>query len=146
MRYEAVLLPGAAGELRLLNAGGETVEVRVSGTDDAGAAGGDVGLTLAPWASRTLTREALEEGEAGLRGALGSGTGGWRLRLEADGEIDVLSLVRGAGGKLSDVSRRGRPAGAPPRTEVIDATASGADLWVAASGARRSCRPGRRSI
>ena len=39
MRYEAVLLSGAAGELRLLNAGGETVAVRVSGTDDAGAPG-----------------------------------------------------------------------------------------------------------
>ena len=133
MRYEAVLLAGASGELRLLNAGGRAVEVRVSGTDDAGAPGGEVELTLAPWASRTLAREALGEGEAGLRGALGAGTGSWRLILEADGEIDVLSLVRGAGGKLSDVSRRGRPAGAPPRTEVIDATALVADLWVAAS-------------
>ena len=123
MRYEA-LLSGAAGELRLLNAGGETVAVRVSGTHDTGAPGGAAELALAPWASRTLTREALEEGEAGLRGALGAGTGSWRLRLETDGEIDVLSLVRGAGGMLSDVSRRGRPAGAPPRTDVIDATAS----------------------
>ena len=142
MRYEAVLLSGAAGELRLLNAGGETVAVRVSGTDDAGAPGGAAELTLAPWASRTLTREALEEGEAGLRGALGAGTGGWRLILEADGEIDVLSLVRGAGGMLSDVSRRGRPAGAPPRTDVIDAAVSRADLRVAASASAAELSPG----
>ena len=142
MRYEAVLLSGAAGELRLLNAGGGAISVRVTGTDDAGVSGGEVEVTLAPWASRTLTREALEEGEAGLRGALGSGTGSWRLILEADGEIDVLSLVRGAGGKLSDVSRRGRPAGAPPRTEVIDATASDADLWVAASASEAELSPG----
>ena len=113
MRYEALLLSGASGELRLLNPGGAAVEVRVTGTDDAGASGGEVGVTLAPWVARTLTATALEEGEAGLRGALGSGTGGWRLSLESDGEIDVLSLVRGAGGMLSDVSRRGRPAGAP---------------------------------
>ena len=143
MRYEA-LLAGESGELRLLNAGGGAVAVRVSGTDDAGAPGGEVELTLAPWASRTLAREALEEGEAGLRGALGSGTGSWRLILEADGEIDVLSLVRGAGGMLSDVSRRGRPAGAPPRTDVIDATASraDADLRVAASASEAELSPG----
>ena len=142
MRYEAVLLSGAAGELRLLNAGGETVAVRVSGTDDAGASGGEVELTLAPWASRTLTREALEEGEAGLRGALGADTGGWRLILESDGEIDVLSLVRGAGGMLSDVSRRGRPAGAPPRTDVINAAVLRADLRVAASASAAELSPG----
>ena len=141
LRYEAVLLSGA-GELRLLNAGGAEVEVRVSGTHDTGAPGGAAELTLAPWASRTLTREALEEGEAGLRGALGAGTGSWRLRLEADGEIDVLSLVRGAGGMLSDVSRRGRPAGAPPRTDVIDAAVSRADLRVAASASAAELSPG----
>ena len=141
MRYEVVLLSGEASELRLLNAGGETVEVRVSGTDDAGSPGGEVELTLAPWTAGTLTTTALAEG-SGVRGALGAGTGSWRLSLEADGEIDVLSLVRGAGGKLSDVSRRGRPAGAPPRTEVIDATALGADLWVAASASEAELSPG----
>ena len=142
MRYEAVLLSGESGELRLLNAGGGVVVVRLSGTDDAGASGGEVELTLAPWASRTLTREALEEGEAELRGALGAGTGSWRLSVEADGEIDVLSLVRGAGGMLSDVSRRGRPAGAPPRTDVIDAAVSRADLRVGASASAAELSPG----
>ena len=143
MRYEAVLLSGAAVELRLLNAGGAAVEVRVSGTDDAGAPGGQVELTLAPWVARTLTWGMLSEGESELRGALGAGTGSWRLSLESDGEIDVLSLVRGSGGMLSDVSRRGRPAGAPPRTEVIDATARGRpDLWVTASASEAELSPG----
>ena len=143
MRYEAVLLSGAAVELRLLNAGGAAVEVSVSGTDDAGAPGGQVELTLAPWVARTLTWGMLSEGESGLRGALGAGTGSWRLSLESDGEIDVLSLVRGSGGMLSDVSRRGRPAGAPPRTEVIDATARGRpDLWVTASASEAELSPG----
>ncbi len=141
MRYEAVLLSGAAGELRLLNAGGAAVEVRVTGTDDAGASGGEVEVTLEPWVARTLTATALEEG-AGVRGALGAGTGSWRLILESDGEIDVLSLVRGTGGMLSDVSRRGRPAGAPPRTEVIDATASEADLRVVAAASEAELSPG----
>ena len=143
MRYEAVLLSGEASELRLLNAGGAAVEVSVSGTDDAGAPGGQVELTLAPWVARTLAWGMLSEGEGGLRGALGSGTGSWRLSLESDGEIDVLSLVRGSGGMLSDVSRRGRPAGAPPRTEVIDATARGRpDLWVTAWASEAELSPG----
>ena len=142
MRYEAVLLSGEASELRLLNAGGEMVEVRVSGTDDGGAPGGPVEVTLEPWVARTLAWGMLSEGEGGLRGALGSGTGSWRLSLESDGEIDVLSLVRGAGGMLSDVSRRGRPAGAPPRTDVIDATAAGADLVAAVGAPAGALAPG----
>ena len=142
MRYEAVLLSGEASELRLLNAGGEMVEVRVSGTDDGGAPGGPVEVTLEPWVARTLAWGMLSEGEGGLRGALGSGTGSWRLSLESDGEIDVLSLVRGAGGMLSDVSRHGRPAGAPPRTDVIDATAAGADLVVAVGAPAGALAPG----
>ena len=133
MRYEA-LLWGESGEVRLLNAGGEPVSVRVSGTDDAGSLGGEAELTLAPWGARTLTATALTGGEAGMLGALGAGTGSWRLVLKADGELDVLSLVRGSGGVLSDVSRRGRPAGSPPRTEVVDASARGRpDLSVTAS-------------
>ena len=136
MRYE--VLWGESGEVRLLNAGRELAEVRLSGVDDAGSSGGAVELTLAPWSARTLTATALAEGEA-----LGAGSGSWRLRLEADRELDVLSLVRGSGGMLSDVSRRGRPAGAPPRTEVIDATARGRpDLWVAASASEAELSPG----
>ena len=142
MRYEA-LLWGESGEVRLLNADGAPAEVRLSGVDDAGSSGGAAELTLAPWSARTLTATALAEGEAGMLGALGAGSGSWRLRLEADREIDVLSLVRGSGGMLSDVSRRGRPAGAPPRTEVIDATARGRpDLWVAASASEAELSPG----
>ena len=142
MRYEA-LLWDESGELRLLNASGEPVSVRLSGTDDAGCSGNEVELTLVPWSARTLTASELEEGSEGLRGALGSGTGSWRLRLETD-SIDLLSLVRGAGGMLSDVSRRGRPAGAPPRTEVVDATESRlpADLWVSASASESEVSPG----
>ena len=131
MRYEA-LLRGGSGELRLLNAGGEPVAVRLTGVDDAGVSGGGAELTLAPWSARTLTASALAEGGEGLTGTLGAGTGSWRVTLDTDGEIDVLSLVRGTGGMLSDVSRRGRPAGSPPRTEVVDVTAARPDLRVSA--------------
>ena len=43
---------------------------------------------------------------------------------------------------LSDVSRRGRPAGAPPRTDVIDATAAGADLVAAVGAPAGALAPG----
>ena len=142
MRYEA-LLWGESGEVRLLNAGGEPVSVRVSGTDDAGSLGGEAELTLAPWSARTLTATALAGGEAGMLGALGAGTGSWRLVLRADGALDVLSLVRGSGGVLSDVSRRRRPAGSSPRTEVVDASARGRpDLSVTASVSDAVPEPG----
>ena len=127
-----MLLWGESGEVRLLNAGGEAVAVRLSGTDDAGSSGGAVELTLAPWSARTLTATALAEGEAGMRGALGAGTGNWRLRLEADREIDVLSLVRGSGGMLSDLvaprtsdGRRRRLHGSDRR----DGAADGSERW-----------------
>ena len=55
----------------------------------------------------------------------------------------MLSLVRGSGGMLSDVSRCGRPAGAPRRTEVIDAPArERPDLWVTASASESAFSPG----
>ncbi len=142
MRYEALLRDGS-GELRLLNAGGEPAEVRISGVDDAGSRGGAVEVSLAPWSARTLTASALAEGGAsGVAGALGTGTGSWRLALETDVEIDVLGLAGGSGGALSDLSRRGRPAGAPPRVEAVDATEADADLWVSASASPAELSPG----
>ena len=143
MHYETALLWGESGELWLLNAGAEIVKARVSGTDDAGASGGPAEFELDPWGLRKLTREALEDGGVGIRGALGAATGSWRLSLEADGEIDVLSLVLRTDGALSDVSRRGRPAGAPPRTEVVDAAVRArADLWISVRSSEAALSPG----
>lgn len=64
------------------------------------------------------------------------------LTLDADDELDVLSLVPGPGGMLSDISRRGRPAGAAPRTEVLNATSSRPDLVATASADRADLAPG----
>ena len=142
MRYEALLRDGS-GELRLLNANGEGVEVRVSGVDDAGETGQEARLLLEPWSARTLTAAMLtEDGAPGMVGALGAGAGSWRLTLEADGEIDVLSLARGANGALSDVSRRGRPAGSPPPVAVVEAAAAGSDLRVTVSTSNTQTAPG----
>ena len=69
--------------LRLVNMG-EQAEVAITGIDDQGIATSDaVRLTLPAHGARTLSAGQLESGE-GLTGALGDGTGKWRLVVEAD--------------------------------------------------------------
>ena len=93
--------------LRLSNPGGEPAAVTIEGMDDAGASPGTaVRLTLAAGASRTLSAQDLETGEAdGLSGALGDGTGRWRLTINASEPLLVLNLVAGsATGRVSNLS------------------------------------------
>ena len=92
--------------LRLINPGEAAAVVRIEGVDDAGEAGdGAVELTLAGGEARTLTSEALESGAGeALTGALGDGTGKWRLRVTADGPIRVMSLLRSPTGHLTNLS------------------------------------------
>ena len=92
--------------LRLVNPGDETAEVTIEGVDDKGASpGGAVVFSLAAGASRTLTAKELESGEAeGLSGALGTGTGKWRLTVTADRPIEVMSLLSSPTGHLTNLS------------------------------------------
>ena len=92
--------------LRLVNPGDETAEVTIEGVDDKGASpGGAVVFSLAAGASRTLTAKELESGEAeGLSGALGTGTGKWRLTATSDRPIDVMSLLSSPTGHLTNLS------------------------------------------
>ena len=109
--------------LRLINPGAEAAEVRIEGTDDAGASSaGAVEFTLAPGASRPLGARELESGEAeGLSGALGTGAGKWRLRVTSAQPVEVMSLLSSPTGHLTNLST------------VPDATGSGDD-GVAAHG------------
>ena len=109
--------------LRLINPGAEAAEVRIEGTDDAGASSaGAVEFTLAPGASRPLGARELESGEAeGLSGALGTGAGKWRLRVTSVQPVEVMSLLSSPTGHLTNLST------------VPDATGSGDD-GVAAHG------------
>ena len=93
--------------LRLSNPGGQPAAVTIEGVDDAGASPGTaVRLTLAAGASRTLTAQDLETGEApGLSGSLGDGTGRWRLTVNASEPLLVLNLLVGsATGRVSNLS------------------------------------------
>ena len=99
--------------LRLINLGDGAAEVVITGRDDAGESpGSEVRLTLAAGAARSLGADTLEEGDDGLDGSLGDGSGKWRLTVSADRPLRVMSLLRNPTGSLTNVS------GAGPEPEV----------------------------
>ena len=96
-----------ASRLRIANTGDVAADVRISGVDDDGnPAAAAVRLTVPAYATRELTALDLETGSAeGIAGALGEGAGKWRLVVEADPGIVVMSLVEDDAGHLANVSR-----------------------------------------
>ena len=92
--------------LRLINPGNGPAEVAITGMDSQGASPGDgVGVTLPAGASLTFTAAELESGRgAGLRGSLGDGTGEWRLIVESEQPLLVMSLVSSPTGHLTNLS------------------------------------------
>ena len=111
-RYEVAFFNPAsntnqASVLLLVNrSDAEAAEVTVTGADDAGDAGAEaVTLTLPAGVARRLWAPELESGEGeGLDGALGDGTGKWRLRVDADRPLAVMSLMRSLDGHLTNLS------------------------------------------
>ena len=114
--HVALFQPGGSGDqggrLRLVNPGTTRAEITIEGIDEAGASSSNaVRLTLAPGAARTLTASQLESGEGeGLSGALGEGTGRWRLVVNATRPIEVMSLYASPTGHLSNLSSAPQPA------------------------------------
>ena len=105
--FNAASQQSQASRLRLINSTGQQANVRISGLDDAGSPGAAVAqLAIPAGATRELTASELEAGSAeGVTGALGEGTGQWRLRVESDARIEVMNLVESASGHLSNLSR-----------------------------------------
>jgi len=95
--------------LRVVNRSDSAGSVLIEATDDAGvpAPGGSVVLALAPRAATELTAQDLEQGNAGkgMQGALGDGSGKWRMVLSADVAIDAQSQLTTPSGFLTDLSR-----------------------------------------
>ena len=93
--------------LRITNIGRKIARVTIDGLDDA-SAGGQVVVSIAAGATRTLTAAELEAG-ADLEGALGDGDGKWRLEIVADQPLRVMSLLENrAAGHLVNLSSRPR--------------------------------------
>ena len=93
--------------LRLVNVGGHTASIEISGLDDRGKAPprGKVRLTLAAGAARTVSAEELEQGARGLSGRFGNGTGKWRLSVSANQPLQVMSLLFSRTGNITNLSR-----------------------------------------
>ena len=92
-------------QLRLVNSGDEEATVRVTGVDDRAASpGSPVRLNVPAGSSRTLTAAELEAGGDDMEGALGDGAGKWRLTVNSDRPILVMSLLASPTGHLSNLS------------------------------------------
>ena len=95
--------------LRFANPTDETVSVTLTGIDDAGkSARGEVRFTLGPWAAKQINSGDYEFGNTskGLSGALGSGSGKWRIvATSSSTSLRVMSLVRTPDGFLTNLSR-----------------------------------------
>ena len=101
-------------QLRLINAGERAARVEIGGVDDTGrSAGGEVATSIPAGGVRTFTAAELESGTADLEGSLGAGVGKWRLVIESDRKITVMSLLASPTGHLTNLST----APARPATE-----------------------------
>ena len=93
-----------ASKLRLANNGEQAAAVTITGIDDRGAWSETVTLTVPAMSAATFTSAQLEAGGEGLAGSLGDGYGKWRLRVESDVPLAVMSLVESRDGHLVNVS------------------------------------------
>lgn len=114
-RFEArlwIFNPGSNDQqrsiLRLINRSDAAGAALIEAIDDAGqpAPGGSVFVDLAPRAAVELDALELETGSAasGFMGALGDGTGKWRLGISADVDIEVQGLLETPTGFLTNLS------------------------------------------
>jgi len=96
--------------LRLVNPNASSVQVSLSGRDDAGVAGGTATLTLAAGRAILLSAQDLEAGnpDKGLAGGLGDGRGKWALNVSANLPVRVLSLLNDPQGFLTNLSSASR--------------------------------------
>ena len=95
--------PVREGFVRVINHSAEDGELSVEAVDDQGMRAGPVMLTLAAGAVAHFNSRDLENGNAakGLEAGVGPGEGDWRLILDSDVDIEVLSYQRTRDGFLT---------------------------------------------
>ncbi len=100
---------GPRSLLRLANNGDEPAMATITGVDDTGAASEPLTVTVPAGEALTLTAAQLEDGDEGSEGALGDGHGKWRLTVEFDNPLAVMSLLESPARHLSNLSATARP-------------------------------------
>ena len=128
----AIFNPGSnvnqVSRLRLINPRAEDAEVTIAATDDAGASPGtSVTFDVSAGQAVTLTASELESG-TGLEGALGDGTGKWRLDLVANKPIVAMSLLSSPTGHLANLSTV-PPEREDDRVHVVPLFPSASDMY-----------------
>ena len=93
-------------KLRIVNVASRPAHVLIAGIDDAGGSSGrdSVRLSVPAGMARTLTATQLERGDFGLRGALGDGSGKWRLAVDSEQPILLMNLLESPTGHLTNLS------------------------------------------
>ncbi len=91
-------------KLRLVNDGERAASATIAGVDDGGSDSGTVAVTVPAGRALTFTSAQLEAGGGALSGGLGVGSGKWRLRVESDARLSVMSLLESPTGHLANVS------------------------------------------
>ena len=101
--FPSTLDTGRRGFVRVINRSSANGGVRIEAVDDTGRRFGPVTLDLPGGATSHFNSGDLEMGssEKGLSGGVGTGTGDWRLELESELDIEVLSYVRTEDGFLT---------------------------------------------
>lgn len=90
--------------LRIVNPGESDAQVAIRGIDDSGVVSeAVVHVSIPPGAARTLHAGQLESATE-ERDGLGDGTGKWRLDVESEQPIEVMSLLESPTGHLSNLS------------------------------------------
>ena len=113
--------------LRLVNPGTEDAEASVSAMDDSGvSAGGTVRVPIPAGASVALTAAELESG-MGLDGALGDGSGKWRLAMTSDRPLIAMSLLESPTGHLTNLSTVSTGLTSEDRVDTVPLFLSGSD-------------------
>ena len=92
--------------LRLINPADADAAITIGGVDDTGAPPpeGAVTLTLPAGAATEITAQQLEAGADHFRGRFGDGKGKWRLFIEADQDVQAMSLLESPTGHITNLS------------------------------------------
>ena len=95
-----------ASRLRLVNPATEPATISITGVDDAGVAApeGSIALTMPADTATTITAQQLEAGADHFAGRFGDGEGKWQLFIEADQDIQAMSLLESETGHLANLS------------------------------------------